>query len=255
MADRTPAARLEVVTETDATAPTFIDGVPGLGLVALIATEQVRKQLGLSHHADIVSRRFPRVATFEDGALREPVRVYAGNDPEVMVLRSDVVFPPRSYTPLADCLLEDLADEFERAIFLAGAPAQTESEHGRVTGVANTDGLREELGVAGIELETAPGGVGEATGALATEFHRAGVPTALLVAKTTPYQPDPTAARSLIEEGLEPIVEIDVDTTELRKQEDEIRREMRQMADQMQEMTLKETFESLPPESEPSMFY
>jgi uncharacterized protein len=251
----TPTVRFETVTEIEGTPRTLLDGVPGLGLVAPIVAEQLTEQLGLEHHANLVSDRFPPVATFEDGALREPVRVYAGTDPDLLLLRSDVVLPSRAYAALADAVATHLADGLERAIFLAGATAAGEAEAGTVTGVANTEALRSDLAAAGIDLAPGAGAVGGATGALATACSRAGVPTVVLVVDTAPYRPDPAGARALIEDGLAPLASVDVDTTELVRQEDAIREEMRGMADRMQQMTLRESFESLPPETEPSMFY
>ena len=75
--------------------------------------------------------------------------------------------PSRSHSALADVVLGDRAGDYERAIFPVGAPAETEDEIGRVTGVATTDALRAELDQCGIDTaERRPdrrcdGGAGE----------------------------------------------------------------------------------------------
>ncbi|MFT4957742.1 MAG: hypothetical protein ACI9EZ_001060, partial [Halobacteriales archaeon] len=165
MTDDYCEAEFETVTQIGTETPTLIEGLPGHGLVASIAVEQVRQQLELTHHGNIVSDEFPDVVTFDDGLVRDPVRVYAGQDPAVMTLQSDLAVPEKSFEALSECVLEDLAEEFDRAIFLAGAKAEEEDAIGDVIGVATTERLREELRDADITIAEDPGVVGGVTGA------------------------------------------------------------------------------------------
>jgi uncharacterized protein len=167
--------------------------------------------------------------------------VYAGTDPAVMTLQSDLALPPQTFGPLAKCVLSELASEFDRAIFLAGAPAETEEERGTVAGVATTPAIRDELTEAGIELATEPGLVGGVTGALIQGCYHEQVPAAVLIVRSHPYLPDPGAAQAVIEEALEPLVAFDIDTSELEKQADEIRNRMQQIAEQYQRMVEEES--------------
>ena len=231
-----PTVTFERFTDIDGTSPTLIEGLPGHGLVASIAVDQITRQLELEHHGNIVSEEFPPVVSFQDGRVRDLVRVYAGEDPAVMTLQSDLALPPQSFSALSTCVLEDLADEFERAIFLAGSPAQDQSEIGTVAGVATTDDFEADLEAAGIQLAEGTGLIGGVTGALVNECFHADLPTAVLVVKSNPYLPDPSAAQSVIENALEPLVDFDVDTTELQEQADEIQAQMQQIAQQYQEM-------------------
>ena len=232
-----PEAEFETVTEIGAETPTLIEGLPGHGLVASIAVEQIRQQLELTHHGNIVSDEFPSVVTFEDGLVRDPVRVYAGTDPAVMTLQSDLALPQSSFDALSDCVLEDLANEFDRAIFLAGAQAEEEKDIGDVVGVATTDALKQELADVGIAVAEDPGVVGGVTGALMQACYHADVPAVVLIVQAHPYLPDPAAARSVIENALEPLVEFDIDTTELKEQADDIQRRLRQIAQQYEQMS------------------
>ncbi len=225
----------ERITEIESESPTLIEGFPGHGLVASIAVNQINQQLDLSHHGNVVSDGFPPVASFEDGLVQDTVRVYSGTDPDVMTLRSDITLPPSNYKSLSRFVINQLSDEFGRAVFLAGAPAENEDEIGDVMGVATHDDLRDDLEAAGIPLGDEPGVVGGITGALANECYHAGIPAAVLIVRSHPYLPDPTAAQSVIENALEPLVEFDIDTAELEKQADEIRRQMEQIAKQLRQ--------------------
>ncbi len=217
--------------------PTLIEGLPGHGLVASIAVDQITTQLGLDHYANIQSNDFPPVATFEDGLVQDLVRVYAGDDPPVMTLQSDLALPSDAYRPLSNCILTDLADTYRKAIFLVGAPAESEDQLGTVTGVATTEDVKAQLLDAGVAVADERGVVGGVTGALVRECHRSEIPAALLIVRAHPHLPDPGAARSVIETALEPLVDFDIDTTELEERAEEIQQQLRQVAQQYQQMS------------------
>lgn len=229
------STRYECGTELEAEAPTLIEGLPGLGLVASIAVDQITKQLDLEQHGTIISDDFPPVAAFDDGRVRDPVRVYAGADPAVMTLQSDVPIPPAAVESLSECVLTDLAEEFEKAVFLAGAPAESERQIGEIVGVATTDELEAELVDAGITLAEGEGVIGGVTGALLADCYYQDVPASVLIVRSNPYIPDPAAARAVVEHALEPLVDFDIDTQELLEQAEEIQRQKQQIAEQLQQ--------------------
>jgi len=231
--------------------PTFIEGLPGHGLVAAIAIDQITTQLGLAHHGNIVSEHIPPIASFDDGRIRDPVRVYAG-PPGVMTLQSDMPLPERAFEALGTCVLEELAPEFELAIFLAGAPAQSKEELGEVRGVATSDAVEARLRDADIELADGTGLIGGVTGALVSACDHADVPAAVLIVQANPYVPDPAAARAVIEDALEPLVDFDIDTTELEVEADQIQQQLQRIASQYQEMSERSPTSDRPPG--PSMY-
>jgi len=225
----------EKTTELRAESPTLIEGLPGLGMVASIAVDQITKQLELDQHGTIVSDDFPPVAAFNEGRVRDAVRVYAGDEPAVMTLQSDVPIPPTAVEALSQCVLTEVADEFERAVFLAGAPAESEDEIGEIVGVATTDQLEAALTDAGITLADGSGVIGGVTGALLADCYHNDVPAAVLIVRSHPYIPDPGAARAVIENALEPLVDFDIDTQELLEQAEEIQQQKQRIAEQLQQ--------------------
>ncbi len=244
MPQDTPTVTFDRLTDLDAETPTLIEGLPGHGLVASIATDFITNQLELEHHGNITSDDFPAVTTYVDGRVRDIVRVYAGNEPAVMTLQSDMALPAHSFPALSKCILEDLADEFSRAIFLAGAPASSEEELGDIVGIATDSQVETELQEAGIELADGHGLVGGITGALTNACYQADVPAAVLVVQSNPYLPDPSAAQSVIETAIEPLVDFDIDTSELAEQADNIRQQMEQIAQHYQQIAESEETES-----------
>jgi len=102
---------------------------------------------------------------------------------------------------------------------------------------AFTDGrVRDAVRVyAGIALAEGSGAIGGVTGALVADCYRNDVRAAVLIVRSNPYIPDPGAARAVIENALEPLVDFDIDTSELEERAGEIRRQMDRIAQQLQE--------------------
>jgi len=234
------STRFETHTSLAAESPTLIEGLPGLGLVASIAVDQITRQLDLEQHGTIRSDDLPPVASFDEGRVRDLVRVYAGADPAVMTLQSDVPIPPAAFESLSETVMTDVADEFERAVFLAGAPANSEETIGEVVGVATSGEMEAALEDADITLAEGPGVIGGVTGSLLADCAHHDVPAAVLIVESNPYIPDPGAARAVIEDALEPLVEFDIDTAELLEQAEEIQEQKQQIAEQLQQYQQQE---------------
>jgi uncharacterized protein len=230
-----PTCSFERLREIDGEDPTLIEGLPGMGLVAAITVEHVRRDLGLEEVGHLRSAGFPPVAAFEDGLVEETLRVYGTDDPALLTLQSSIPVPEEAVRPLSRCVLQDLAHDFEQAIFLVGAPAQSEDDLGQVTGIATDTDQRDRLQDAGIELAEENGAIGGVTGGLLQACYRASVPAVALVVRCRPQIPDPGAARAVIEEGLEPLVDFDLDTSALDEREEEIQRRLEQVAQQYQQ--------------------
>ncbi len=226
--------------------PTLIEGLSGHGLVASIAVDLITRQLGLSHHASIQSSEFPPVVTFADGLVQDLVRVYAGEDPPVMTLQSDLALPPNALKPVSNCVLSEVGVEYRRTIFIAGAPAESKEQLGNVQAVATTEALREELRDADVPVASKNGVVGGITGALVRECYQLDIPATLLIVQAHPHLPDPGAAQSVIETALEPLVEFDIDTTELEEHAEEIRNQMNQIAQQYKQVAEEQDAEAQP---------
>lgn len=222
-------------TDFEGASPTLVEGLPGHGLVASIVAEQLIDQLELDVYGRIRSEAFPPVTTFENGRVRDPVRVYAGTDPDVLALHSGLPIPGDAYRPVSRCVLEELADEFDRAIFVAGTAAESDAETGEVTGIATTADLADELDAAGVELADGFGTVGGVTGALMKECFHADVPAVALMVTANPFMPDPSSARTVIETALEPLTDFGIDASALSGKEEQIRQHKRQIAEQLRQ--------------------
>ncbi len=228
------AATCERFTTFDASDATLIEGLPGHGLVASIAVDRISDLLGLDHHAVIRSDAFPQVASFDDGLVQDTVRIYAGDEPPIMTLQSDIPIPTDAASALSDCVVDEYAAACERAVFLAAAPAQKEEQLGEVLGLGTSEAMREQLLDAGVDIAPDTGVVGGVTGALVNACYQADVPAMLLLVRADPNVPDPAAARAVIETALEPLVEFDIDTTPLEEEAERIQTKKAQIAQELQ---------------------
>lgn len=230
-----PTCSFERLREIDGENPTLIEGLPGMGLVAAIAVEHIRKDLGLEEVGHLRSEGFPPVASFEDGLVEETLRVYGADDPALLTLQSSIPVPEEAVRSLSKCVLQDLAHAFDQAIFLVGAPAQSEEQIGELAGIATDETQRDRLAEADIDLAEETGAVGGVTGALLQACYRANVPAVALLVRCRPQIPDPGAARAVIERGIEPLVDFELDTSELQERDQEIQRRLEQVAQQYQQ--------------------
>ena len=163
-----------------------------------------------------------------------------------MTLQSDLALPPDALEPVSKCVLSEVAIRYQRAIFIAGAPAESEDQLGSVQGVARTEEAREELRGADVPVAEEHGVVVGITGALVRECYHLDVPAILLIVRAHPQLPDPGAAKSVIETALEPIVDFEIDTSELEDQAEEIRSQMRQIAQQYEQAASEQETGSQP---------
>ncbi|UWG46485.1 Archaeal enzyme of ATP-grasp superfamily [Halanaeroarchaeum sp. HSR-CO] len=229
--------------ETHANLPTegatLIEGLPGHGMVASIAVEQIVDQLDMTHAASVESDAYFPILTYRDGGLQDAVRVYAHADASLLALMSDTAIPPDAFPALGETLVGELATRLSRAIFLVEVPTERGTEDGVVTAVGSTDDLRSSLLDASITIEREEGLLIGPTGALASAFYHAGVPTVVLLVKTglDPFVPDPGGAKTLIDEALEPLVDFAIDTTPLAARAEAIRADMQSMATQLKHLS------------------
>ena len=116
---------------------------------------------------------------------------------------------------------------------------------------ATTDEIEEDLRYADIQLAEESGALGGVTGGLVSACYRDDVPAAVLIVRCDPRLPDPRAARSVIENALEPLVAFDIDTGELQEQAEKIQQQKQQVAEQLQQMLGGKETETTP---DPSMY-
>ena len=92
--------------------PTVVEGLPGVGLVGMIATDHLLREFGMDYYADVVGDGIPPVAAFDGGepTVTAPTRLLADPDRELLAVYGDVpvsaIDAPRFAEDLSKWFLE-----------------------------------------------------------------------------------------------------------------------------------------------------
>lgn len=216
--------------------PTMVEGLPGIGLVGKIAADHLVETFDMVHYANVHCDAIPKVAVYheDDASLATPVRLYADEEHDLLVLQSDVPIAPQAASQLASCLTGWFDEMPVMPIFISGLPHEKDDDVPRLYAVG-TGGGEAAAADADIALPDEMGLISGPTGALlndAVEHDRRAV---CLVVESDPKFPDPEAARVIIKDGVEPLTGIEVPVDNLVERAEEIRNAKEQLAQRMQQ--------------------
>jgi uncharacterized protein len=215
--------------------PVLVEGLPGAGLVGKIAADHLVEHFDMTHYGSLRCEGLPEVAVYhgESTDVLPPVRLYADESRDLLVLQSDVPVSPSSAPEFADCVTAWLAEHDVFPLYLSGL-AEEKDGVPELYGVATGDG-ESAIDRVGLEPPRENGLVSGPTGALLGTAGETGLDAAGLIVQTNPKFPDPEAARVLLEHGVAPLADVEVDTSALVDQADEIQQAREQLAKQLQE--------------------
>ncbi|MFB6224306.1 MAG: proteasome assembly chaperone family protein [Haloarcula sp.] len=215
--------------------PTLVEGLPGVGLVGKIAADHLIDAYDMDYYASAHCEGLPEIAVYEtdDPDVRPPVRLYADEERDLLVLQSDAPISPSGATEFAGCMVGWFEANDVTPIYLSGRPAEKDGVPA-VYGVSTGDGS-EMLEEADVDPPSENGAITGPTGALVHESQRIGLRSIALVTEADKQFPDPEAARALLQTAIGPLADFEVDTEALVEQAEEIGRAKAQLAQQLQE--------------------
>ncbi|MFB6208278.1 MAG: proteasome assembly chaperone family protein [Candidatus Nanohaloarchaea archaeon] len=223
----------------------MIDALPGAGLVGKIAGEFLIERLGMEYYASVESEDLPPIMIYEDEYdLKALVQIYADPESGVGVVTSDIPIFPDS-REFFRTLVEWLNDKQIMPICLVGQPIE-ESEN-EVYGVS-TGGARKILDRKGFKPPPGVGAVTGYTGVLLHEADNANLSSLGFVVDVDSFFPDPGAAGILIDEAIEPVTGIEIDTDQLLETEDQIKKQKEKLAKELKQIEKHEAGHAYPTE-------
>ena len=228
--------------------PTLVEGFPGVGLVGKIATDHLVEHLDMRYYASVHCEGLPRIGIYRGGdrTVQPPVRLYVSEVHDLFALRSDAPISAAAVEDIADCLTGWIVDQGATPLYLSGLQADVDDEDDRdLYGVATGNGS-ERLEAADIAVPPEDGVITGPTGALINSAARDDIDSVGLVVECDPQFPDPRAASILLEEGIEPLADLEVDVEELVTSAKEIRAKREQLAQQMQAIAQEESSQAKP---------
>jgi uncharacterized protein len=219
----------------DLDAPVLVEGLPGVGLVGKIAADHLVREFDMTYHASCHCDGLPEVAVYEADQrdVRPPVRIYADERRDLLVLQSDVPVSPDAAADFAACVTGWLADNDVTPVYLSGLPEEKDGVPD-LYGVATGD-AEAMLAEHDVPTPDESGLISGPTGALLAEAGLQNLDGLGLVVQANAQFPDPEAARVLLTDAIAPIAAVDVDTDRLVDQADRIAQAREQLAQQMQQ--------------------
>jgi uncharacterized protein len=227
---------VDVISTVELDAPTMVEGLPGVGLVGKIAADHLVEELGMVHYANVHCNAIPKVAVYQEGdrTTHPPMRLYADEGANLLVLQSDVPVSPAAAQEFAGCIGDWFDDDRVFPIYLSGLGREELDTPPAMYGIGVGDGT-DRLADAGIASPSETGLVSGPTGALLSHAVEHGRSAVGLVVESDPRFPDPAAAQVLIRDGIEPLSGIDVETDSLVERAEDIRAAKERLARRMQE--------------------
>jgi uncharacterized protein len=235
-------AHIQIVDEqTELNNPLLIEGFPGAGLVGKIVADHMVEAMELTHYANVHCDGFQQVAVYDRGRteLAGPVRLYADEAGELLVLQSDIPIEPDAAKEFAHCFSPWLKSN-ALPVFIAGLPRTDRSEPPDMFGVGSGDGL-EAIESAGLADPPERGVISGPSGTLLGHAVEKSLDAVGLIVETDPRFPDPTGAKMVLEQAIEPITGADVSVGVLESQAEQIQQAKQRLAKKMQEGDEKST--------------
>jgi uncharacterized protein len=235
-----------VADDIDLDSPTLVEGLPGVGLVGKIAADHLIEEYDMTYYGAVHCDGLPPVAVYEGDSptLRPPVRLYADETRDLLVLQSHVPVSPERATEFTSCFTGWVDANDVRPLYLSGLVEEKDGVP-ELYGVSTGDG-DSVLETIGLDAPRSGGLISGPTGALLHGAIETGVDAVGLIVQTDPQFPDPEAARILLEGGVGPILDLDVDTDRLVEQAGEIQEAREQLAKRLQDVNRDESTQAHP---------
>lgn len=214
--------------------PVLVEGLPGAGLVGKIAADHLVEVFDMTYYGAIQCDGIPQVAVYrnEQSDLYPPVRLYADAERDLLVLQSDVPVSATQASGFAGCVTGWLQDNGVVPLYLSGL-VEEKGDVPELYGVATgeADSIVDDAGL------VPPRENGMVTGPTGALLHRAGevgLDAVGLIVQTEGQFPDPEAARAILEHGVSPIADVEIDTQALVEKAGEIQQARERLAKQLQ---------------------
>ncbi len=209
--------------------PYLINGLPDVGLVGTIAAYHIISQMKMEEVAYFDSEMLPPVIVLHRGEPKMPIRVY-GRD-TFYVITSEIAIPSvELIRSLAKSIVDYAVEKNVKAVVSVGGlatPNRVEIKEPKVFGIAIHEEGKRILSEANI-LPLEEGYIVGIYAMILKECLERRIPSVLLLAQSHRGYPDPGAAASILK-VLNKMLGLNIDVTQLLKEEEQIRIKLREL--------------------------
>ncbi len=205
---------------------TILEAFPGIGLVGPMAGSYLIEKLGMEYIGYIISDQFPPITSIHDSTPMHPARIYKSEKYRLLLLISEFTIPPTLVYPLAEEIMAfSRKYSISKIISVGGMPSQKLSDNIYVAS-ADKDLLKKAL-KAGIK-PIKEGVVAGVSASLLIKAPEYGIDVIDVLVDVDPRITDPKYAEIAIE-GLNKLLDIDIDLSELDKEAKEVEEKIREL--------------------------
>ncbi len=224
--------------------PLVILGFAGAGLVGGIAVSHIIHQLKMKEIAHVRSRYIPPAVVFMEGKLRHPFRVYSDKAGTLCAVVCEIPLRSDGVYPIASVLLEWIESHgAQELVVLEGAPVEGFPRNRQTYCAAEIEKIREceRKGVRKISAGIVQG----IAGSILDECLARQITGVVFLTHAVAFLPDPEGAAVLIE-TLNNVYGLKVDTKELFTRAEEIKQNLKEVADSHKKMRQAEEKRGVP---------
>ncbi len=218
MQDNFPEAQVFEIKERELSSPIIFAGFVGAGLVGPVAINHIITQLKMEEIAVMRSRHLPPSTVFMRGRLRHPFRFYANKEGTVCAIVCEITLRLEGLYSLVASILDWAEQNGSKEIVILDGVASDEHDD-KAYCAAEEDLVRT---MADKDISMIPQGfITGIPGGILNECLVRKIQGLTLLAKANKMYPDSAAAATLIE-ALNRFYDMDIDTSELQKDSEQI---------------------------------
>jgi uncharacterized protein len=230
---------------------TLVEAFPGIGLVGPMAGSYMIEKLEMENVGYISSEQFPPIASIHNAMPMRPARIYKSSKYKLLLFISEFTIPPVLVYQLADEILAfSRKYGISRIVSVGGMPSEKPTDSIYVTS-ADKDVLKKAVksGIKPME----EGIVAGVSAALLVKSQEYGVEALDVMIVVDPRITDPKYAELAID-GLNKLLDIDIDLSELDKEAKEVEAKIRELLKKVKDTHDNYTSGDSTQETGPSMY-
>ncbi len=221
-----PEAEVFEIKQVELNSPIIFAGFVGAGLVGPVAINHIITELEMEEIAVMRSKYLPPSTVFMRGRLRHPFRFYTNKEGTVCAIICEITLRMEGLFTLVSSILDWAAQKDSKEIVILDGVASTEHDD-KAYCAAEEDLVRT---MADKDISMIPQGfITGIPGGILNECLVREIQGLTLLAKANKEAPDSAAAATLIE-ALNRFYDMNIDTSELKKQKDRIHSEFSELS-------------------------
>ena len=205
-----------------------LEGSPGAGLIGNIIGWLLVDNLKMREIGYVESKYFPPLAVLYKGVALHPFRIYGGEG--LVLFLSDFIVPQNIVFDMTNAIV-DWMDKNNSKELITFNSAIVREKMNPTAAVANSTESLDRLKDKNIPI-LEMGNLNGISGTLLTQTAMRNIPGTCILAETLTQYPDPRAAAEVVQ-GLNKLIDIDIDYKPLLKEAEDIESRLKKLAEEV----------------------